>query len=123
MFFALKNYFDFRSRARRKEFWYYTIFIFAILGILVFLNFIGTRSRANYVEIITIITVIYTAAIILPTIAVSIRRLHDVGRTGWWLFLFFIPVIGQIMLISFFLQDSQPGYNHWGEYPKFNGNM
>ena len=61
---------------------------------------------------------IYTLAFLLPSIAVAIRRLHDTGRTGWWLLLAFIPIIGAIVLIVFYCLDSQPGDNEYGPNPK-----
>ena len=61
---------------------------------------------------------IYTLAFLLPSIAVAIRRLHDTGRTGWWLLLALIPLIGAIVLIVFYCLDSQPGENEYGPNPK-----
>ena len=61
---------------------------------------------------------VYGLVVLLPTIAVSVRRLHDTGRSGWWLLIAFIPLIGVIVLIIFFVQDSQPGANQYGPNPK-----
>ena len=61
---------------------------------------------------------IYYLAIIIPSIAVAIRRLHDTGRSGWWYLISLIPLIGSIILIVFFCEDSKPGVNQWGPNPK-----
>lgn len=60
---------------------------------------------------------IATIILLLPTIAVSARRLHDTGRSGWWLLLFFVPVIGLLVLLVFFCTRSDPGHNRYGEEP------
>lgn len=65
-----------------------------------------------------LISTIYSLAVLIPGLAVSVRRLHDTGRTGWWLLIAFIPVIGAIALLIFFFQDSQQGDNQYGAYPK-----
>ena len=61
---------------------------------------------------------IYALAVLIPSIAVSVRRLHDTGRSGWWLLIILIPLIGAIVLLVFFLQDSKPGENQFGANPK-----
>jgi uncharacterized membrane protein YhaH (DUF805 family) len=65
-----------------------------------------------------ILTNIYSLAILLPSLAVGVRRLHDIGRTGWWLLIGLIPLIGAIVLLIFAVQDSQPGTNQYGPNPK-----
>lgn len=61
---------------------------------------------------------LFCLAVLIPSIAVGVRRLHDTGRTGWWLLIGFIPLIGAIVLIVFFVLDSQPGTNAYGPNPK-----
>jgi uncharacterized membrane protein YhaH (DUF805 family) len=61
---------------------------------------------------------LYALAFLLPSIAVAVRRLHDTGRAGWWVLLGFIPIIGWIALIYFYVLDSQPGDNRYGPNPK-----
>ncbi len=99
-----QKYVEFEGRARRKEYWIFTLVNLLISVILsnVF-TFLGT---------------LFSLAILLPSIAVGIRRLHDIGRTGWWLLIGFIPLIGLIVLIYFFVQDSEPGANQYGANPK-----
>lgn len=64
------------------------------------------------------LTTIYILAIILPGLAVSVRRLHDTNRSGWWLLIDLIPFIGSLVLFLFMIQDSQPGENRYGPNPK-----
>jgi uncharacterized membrane protein YhaH (DUF805 family) len=61
---------------------------------------------------------LYSLAILIPSLAVTVRRLHDTDRTGWWLLIGMIPLIGAIVLLVFMLLDSQPGDNQYGAHPK-----
>jgi uncharacterized membrane protein YhaH (DUF805 family) len=65
-----------------------------------------------------ILTGLYSLAIILPGLAVAARRLHDTGRSAWWLLIGLVPLVGPIVLLVFFVQDSQPGSNQYGPNPK-----
>jgi uncharacterized membrane protein YhaH (DUF805 family) len=88
---CFKKYVDFSGRATRSEFWWFVLFIFVISCIL---NIISYSIAA-----------IFSLAILLPYIAVGVRRLHDTNRSGWWLLIGFIPLIGAIVLIVFFAQE------------------
>ncbi len=101
---VLEKYAVFTGRARRKEFWWFVLINLIIAIVL------GWISE--------VLSSIYSLAVLLPAIGVGIRRLHDTGRTGWWLLLSFIPLIGTIILIVFFAQDSQEGSNEYGSNPK-----
>jgi len=106
---VLKKYTVFTGRARRKEYWMFALFNFLIgIGISIIEGILGTN----------IIYIVYCLAIFLPSIAVGIRRLHDTGRSGWWLLIGLIPLIGAIVLIIFFVQDSQKETNQYGPCPK-----
>lgn len=70
------------------------------------------------VESFGVFSPLFSLAIILPSIAVAVRRLHDTGKTGWWLLISFIPLVGAIVLIIFYVSDSQPGSNKYGVNPK-----
>ena len=61
---------------------------------------------------------IYTLAVLIPSVAVGVRRLHDTDRSGWWLLIVLIPIIGAIVLFVFVVQDSKPGENQYGSNPK-----
>lgn len=101
---VLKKYAVFTGRSQRAEFWW---FVLIHLIIAVVLGWIWET-----------LSTIYGLAVLLPAIGVAIRRLHDTGRTGWWLLLSFIPVIGTIVLIFFYVQDSEEGSNEYGPNPK-----
>lgn len=106
---VLKKYAVFDGRARRTEYWMFVLFN---LIIAIVLNLIDRMTGHQ------ILGTLYGLAVLLPGIGVSIRRLHDTGRIGWWLLLAFIPLIGAIILIVFMAQDGQPGSNQYGPNPK-----
>ena len=106
---VLKKYVVFEGRARRKEYWYFALISFIISLIL---------SLIDWAIGINVLATIYGLAVLLPSIAVGVRRLHDTGRTGWWLFIGLIPLVGAIILLVFFFTDSQPGENKYGPSPK-----
>ncbi|MGO8781935.1 MAG: DUF805 domain-containing protein [Syntrophobacteraceae bacterium] len=66
----------------------------------------------------SVLASIYALGILIPGIAVGVRRLHDTNRSGWWLLLALVPLIGSVVLIVFMVQDSQPGDNQYGQNPK-----
>jgi uncharacterized membrane protein YhaH (DUF805 family) len=107
---VLKNYAGFSGRARRTEYWMFFLINFIII---VALELIGMA-----VKVITILAGIYGLAVLIPSLAVGVRRLHDTGRSGWWLLIGIIPVIGTIILIVFLATDGQPGDNQYGPNPK-----
>jgi uncharacterized membrane protein YhaH (DUF805 family) len=113
---ALKKYADFSGRARRKEYWFFVLFNIIISVVLTVCDvFMGTYSAAANIGILT---AIYTLAVLIPGIAVSVRRLHDTGRSGWWLLIVLVPLIGALVLLIFMLIDSHPGQNAYGPSPK-----
>jgi uncharacterized membrane protein YhaH (DUF805 family) len=117
---VLKNYAVFSGRARRKEYWWFSLF--NLIFILV-LEGIGLLIIASHVHnlilpIVYSLIVIYSLALIVPTLAVAVRRLHDTNRSGWWYFIGLVPFVGSIILIVFFAMDSQPGENRYGPNPK-----
>jgi len=113
---ALKNYANFSGRARRKEYWYFTLFNFIASFVLGFIDgMIGSFSPEAGMGLLG---GIYTLAILIPGLAVSVRRLHDTERSGWWLLIGLVPLIGAIVLLVFMVQDSKAGSNKFGENPK-----
>lgn len=111
---VLKKYTVFDGRAARSEFWYFTLFnviISFVLGILD--SIIGTSSGG-----IGVLGGLYGLGVLLPSLAVGSRRLHDTDRSGWMQLLVLIPFVGAIILIVFFTQDSKPGANQHGPNPK-----
>ncbi len=112
---VLKKYAVFNGRARRKEYWYFALFN-VVVGIVLTLidRMIGTSNAESGLGLLS---GIYTLAVMVPSIAVSVRRLHDTDRSGWWLLLGLVPLVGSIILLVFFLQDSKPD-NQYGPNPK-----
>jgi uncharacterized membrane protein YhaH (DUF805 family) len=113
---VLKKYAVFQGRARRQEFWMFFLFntIFYLLAAVVD-NIIGTKYQDMWYGIFY---TLYSLAMLIPSLAVEIRRLHDVGKSGWWLFISLIPLIGAIWLFILLVTDSQPGENQYGPNPK-----
>ena len=112
---AWKNYITFTGRSRRAAYWMFVLFnLIAVILANVIDNVLGLAGQGGYGPI----SMIYGLAVFLPGLALAIRRLHDTGRSGWWMLIGFIPLIGLIVLIIFFVQDSHPGTNQYGPNPK-----
>lgn len=113
---CLKQYADFRGRARRKEYWMFTLFN-AIIG-FVFGCIDGLLGWTNPEIGLGVLGGIYSLAVLVPGLAVTVRRLHDVGMSGWKLLYVLIPIIGAIILIVSYCTAGDSGSNAWGEDPK-----
>jgi uncharacterized membrane protein YhaH (DUF805 family) len=113
---VLKKYAVFTGRARRKEYWFFVLFNVIIAIALTVID----MSAGLYDDVyeVGLLGSLYSLAVLLPSIAVSVRRLHDIGRTGWWLLIAFIPLVGAIVLLVFAVLDSTPGDNQYGPNPK-----
>ena len=107
---CLRKYATFSGRARRSEFWWFTLanVIAAIVASLLD-QILGT----------TLISPLLSLGLLLPSLAVSVRRLHDTGRTGWWCFIALVPLVGAVVLLVFDCLDSTPGDNQYGPSPKY----
>lgn len=107
---VLKKYAVFTGRARRKEYWMFVLFNIIIVLVLGFIeSLVGGPG---------VIGALYSLAVLIPSIAVAVRRLHDTDRTGWWILLLLIPFIGAIVLFVFMVLDGTPGQNKYGPNPK-----
>lgn len=108
---VLKKYAVFNGRARRKEYWTFTliniVLLFCLVGIEEWFGIPG-------------LSFIYMLAVLLPTLGVTIRRFHDVNRSGWWILISVVPVIGSIVMLIFLLLESTPGENRFGPLPALN---
>lgn len=133
---VFSHYADFSGRARRSEYWYFCLFnmlvsiVLQTVGAIIAGLFagVGIASGASS-DTATVmgsmgnlavsgLASLYSLAVLVPSIAVAVRRLHDIGKSGWYYLFSFIPCIGQILLIVWFCQDSEPGSNEWGDNPK-----
>lgn len=122
-FQALKKYAVFSGRARRMEYWIFQLGNMLIATLLsvgeaaVRLSMGGMKVEPGSAPVLIVVNV-FTLLIIIPTLAVTIRRLHDTGRSGWWILICFIPLIGALVLLVFMVLDSEPGPNRYGPNPK-----
>jgi len=108
---VLKKYVVFKGRATRKEYWMFVLvnmIIGMILGII--LGILGKSVNTN----LKWIGNLYSLAVLLPSLAVGARRLHDTNRSAWWLLLCLVPIVGWIVLIIFYVMDSTLGDNKYG---------
>ena len=113
---VLKNYADFNGRATRKEYWYFALFnIIVSIALAVIDGVTGTFSAKAGMGMLG---GLYMLGVLIPGLAVSVRRLHDTDRNGWWLLIALIPVIGAIVLLVFMVQDGKLGENYYGPNPK-----
>lgn len=112
---VLKKYVDFSGRARRQEYWMFALINTIIYLILAVIEYAvgGSREVGR-----SALGGIYSLAVLLPSLGVSVRRLHDTGRSGWWLLLNLIPCVGGIIYLVFMIEDSQVGDNQYGPNPK-----
>ena len=113
---ALKKYATFSGRAQRAEYFYYFLFVALIfIGLTIIDNITGSYSAEDRMGLLG---AIFSLATFIPSLAVSVRRLHDIGHSGWWLLIGIIPLIGFIVLLIFFTRDSAPSENSYGPNPK-----
>lgn len=115
---AFKKYVDFRGRARRREYWFFFLFNMIVTIALAFIDVAMAGGSMGPQASLGILSVIYALAAFLPSLAVSVRRLHDTNRTGVWILIALVPLIGTIVLLVFFLMNSDPNQNEYGANPK-----
>lgn len=106
---GFRRYVDFAGRSSRSEFWFWVLFAFIaqIVAGIIDAIVLGMGILGGLVAL----------ALLLPGLAVSVRRLHDIGRTGWWVLIGLVPVVGLIVLIVFYVKPGQPGPNRFGANP------
>jgi Predicted membrane protein len=106
---AFTNYFGFEGRARRKEYWFFFLGNFLVT--------IGLSLVEGMIGLPGVFSGLFSLVILVPSIAVGIRRLHDTGRSGWWILLGLVPLLNLVLLVLFCF-DSEEGSNEWGDNPK-----
>lgn len=112
---CLKKYATFSGRARRKEYWMFILVYVVIIFITATLDGIMGGGNPNATPVITLLA---SLALLLPNLAVLVRRLHDTDRSGWWILISLIPVIGGLVLFVFTCLEGTSGDNRFGEDPK-----
>ena len=108
---VLRKYAQFSGRARRKEYWLFTLFNGLIVVALMLIGM--TTGRVGNVPM-----VLYVLAVLIPSFAVRIRRLHDTDHSGWWILIGLVPVIGGIILLVFYVTEGDRKENRYGPDPK-----
>jgi len=129
-----KNYANFGGRARRREFWWFSLlnaialFVLYIVGAVIGAvagaatggspDTAAANAGTGAQAIGILLYCLYVLAVLIPSLALTVRRLHDTGKSGWSYLLVLIPIVGPILILVFTLQDSEPGDNRWGQIPK-----
>lgn len=117
---VFRKYAVFEGRARRSEYWYFTLmnFIIALVFFLIVLIITGSTESTELFIIGYSIFVLYALVCFVPSLALIVRRLHDVGKSGWFIFIGLIPIIGSIWLLVLYCTEGDSGPNEYGEDPK-----
>jgi uncharacterized membrane protein YhaH (DUF805 family) len=116
MLMPLKRYADFSGRSRRKEYWLFLLFIILVsVGVGVVEAALGLAGTVGPYGAVSLL---FAIAIIVPSIAVGVRRLHDTDRSGWWILISFVPIVGSIVLLVFYVLEGTRGPNRFGPDPK-----
>jgi uncharacterized membrane protein YhaH (DUF805 family) len=121
---VFKKYAVFSGRSRRAEFWFFALFNAIVGGVLSVLDqklgLTGAKTSPETpgAQSAGVLSGLYSLVIFIPTISVGIRRLHDIGKSGWWILINLIPCVGWIWYLVLAAQDGQPGSNEFGSSPK-----
>jgi uncharacterized membrane protein YhaH (DUF805 family) len=107
------HYFDFNGRARRMAYWYFVlVYILVILAVSIVFTVIGLETVGS------VVTILIWLALILPALGLGARRMHDIDKSGWWILINLVPLVGGIWFIILAATDSTPGNNRFGPNPK-----
>ena len=120
---VLRRYARFSGRASRKEYWCFVLFNLLVQIGLMFVTsgVVMVSGRSHFEDLGTVLilpVLLYWFAVLIPALAVTVRRLHDTGRSGWWFLIVFVPFAGNIILLVFTLLDGDPAANMYGPNPK-----
>jgi uncharacterized membrane protein YhaH (DUF805 family) len=108
---CLGKYATFTGRAARPEFWWFVLFLFLANAVLNLLDAAILPTDVSF------LAPVFGLVTFVPALAVSVRRLHDIGKSGWWVLLHLIPLIGSLVLLYFCVQPTEPGANEYGPAP------
>jgi uncharacterized membrane protein YhaH (DUF805 family) len=117
-FAVLKKYATFAGRARRREYWMFTLWNFIVCAILGIVATVALSISPKAALITDMVLLAYCLLTLLPALSVTVRRLHDTSRSGGWFWICLVPFVGPIVLLVFTLLDSAPGTNLYGPSPK-----
>jgi hypothetical protein len=110
------KYATFRGRARRREYWRFILYY--LLAYVLLLGIDAVTGTFDMETQLGLLSGLFLLFMVIPSIAVAARRLHDTERSGWWLLLALLPLIGQLVLLFFFIQEGDEGSNDYGPDPK-----
>lgn len=114
---GFRKYVTFTGRARRSEYWYFMLFyMLCVIAAAVIEGATGLSETGLLGGLIALV-------FLLPTITMGVRRLHDIDRTGWWMLIAFLPIVGPIVLLVFFVKNGTDGANTFGQDPKGPGSV
>lgn len=111
---VMSQYADFEGRARRKEYWMFVLYNLVFSFVATIVDVVLGFSMGNF----GLLASLYALVILIPSIAVCVRRLHDIGKSGWMMLIILIPIVGGIWLLILFIQEGTPGQNEYGMNPK-----
>jgi uncharacterized membrane protein YhaH (DUF805 family) len=118
MFQPFRRYADFQGRARRAEYWQFALFVLLVEGLLVVTGKAMGAPGSSAETGATAVLGLFVLAVLVPSLAVGVRRLHDTNRSGWWLLISLIPLIGPIVIFVFTVLNGTHGSNRFGPDPK-----
>jgi uncharacterized membrane protein YhaH (DUF805 family) len=122
MLMPLRRYAEFSGRSQRKEYWMYALGLWiAVIVLSIIEGIVGLSGMVGgvYGPLVTLVLL----GTLIPNIAVAIRRLHDIDKSGWWLLISLVPLVGSLVLLYFFVSDGTPGPNQFGPDPKNRGQV
>ncbi len=125
---VFKHYADFKGRARRSEYWFFALFnliVSSALGAIgsVMANLLPLTNEAQISMVEGRLSSIWGLIVLIPGLALCVRRLHDIGKSGWSYFIILVPLAGWIIYLVWVCQDSQRGANQYGDSPKYPANV
>ncbi len=120
---VLKNYANFQGRARRAEYWNFVLanFVIYILGNILLFSLAGAVGSAFISGVIGLIVLCFALGMFIPSLAVLVRRLHDINKSGWYILFYFIPFVGFILLLVWMFTEGDRFQNNYGDDPKNPG--
>ncbi|UKE49818.1 DUF805 domain-containing protein [Xanthomonas translucens] len=119
MLMPLKGYADFSGRSRRKEYWMFTLLNIVVITVLMVLMGVGGQNGTGALSMVAVsLLVLYSLAVLVPSIAVQVRRFHDQGKSGWYVLLGLIPWLGGVVVLVFMLMEGTRDANAYGPDPK-----
>jgi uncharacterized membrane protein YhaH (DUF805 family) len=114
---CFRKYADFKGRASRAEYWWFMLLVFLVYLGLVFVSAALANSSEAAAGLVALIMIVALLGLVVPSLAVAVRRLHDTGRSGWWYLIALIPYVGSLVLLIVMALPGTPGPNQYGMPP------